>query len=115
MTPISGQPISARRIRPLAVAGFAVSLGLGLMLVTSSAEALTINNQDAVARKLAVIKGKTSTPLNVVPKQKVTVDCDGGCSVKLVSGGDEYDFKGPETISIQDNVIYTDVDPTGGE
>ncbi len=106
---------AARHVRLAGLAAFAASFTLATALAAGSAQALTIKNEDAKAQKLEVTEGKSAKPLTVPPQQTVTAGCNGGCTVKIVSNGDEYDFKGPEAISIQDNVIYTDVDPAGGE
>ncbi len=103
-----------KRISALSPTGLALSLSLAVLLAASSAHALTITNQDSDAHKVKIIKGNDNKELTIASQAKADADCKGGCIVELEDSGDKYDMKGPESISIQDGVIYVDADPTIG-
>lgn len=90
----------------------ALSLGLMGVLIASPALALTITNDDAGAHTVIVTKGSASQDVNVGSQQKVEADCTGGCVVQIKGVSDKYDMKGAELLSIDDNVIYVDDDPS---
>jgi hypothetical protein len=92
-------------------------LGLSLLgvLAASPAFALTITNDDPDPQIVIVTKGGASQTITVAPQQKAQADCEGGCVLKLKDSDDQYDFRGADQVSIQDDVMFIDDDPTAAD
>ncbi len=72
--------------------------------------ALTISNIDAKAHDVTVTAGGKDTKLTIDPKQQAEAACAGGCTVKLDSG-EQYQFKGEESVSIEEGAMFIDSSP----
>ena len=90
--------------------------GLGVlgMLFAVPAEALTISNIDPDPHTITVKVGSDSTELTIEPQTEVDPPCDKGCTVEL-ENGEQYEMQGGEQVSIEDGVIFVDVDARQGD
>ena len=81
-----------------------------LGLAAGPALALTISNLDAEPHTLNVTAGEKAEQVKVEPQKSVEAACSGGCKVKL-ENGEEYQFKGSETVSIDGGAMFVDASP----
>ena len=88
-------------------------LGLGAVgaLFALPAQALTISNIDADAHTITVTVNGDSKKLTIQPQAKVEAPCDKGCTVVL-DGGEQYEMKGNEWASIDDDTLFVDSAPS---
>ncbi len=53
--------------------------------------------------------GGDSKELTIEPQTEVDPPCDKGCTVELESG-EQYEMQGGEEVSIEDGVIFVELD-----
>jgi hypothetical protein len=99
-------------MRFVSLAGLGIVTGFSALSVISAAPAfaLSIANMDADPHTMTVTVGGAAKQLTVDPNKGVQADCGSGCKIKL-ENGEEYDFKGTETISIEGGTIFVDSSP----
>jgi hypothetical protein len=85
-------------------------LCLAGLLPAGPAFALTISNLDAQPHTISVSAGAKAEELKVEPQKSVEPGCSGGCKIKL-ENGEEYEFKGNETVSIDGGAMFIDSSP----
>lgn len=85
-------------------------LGVFSLVHAGPAFALTISNIDAKAHTVTVTEGGKANKLTIDSKKEAEAPCANGCKVKL-ENGEEYQLKGGEDVSIEDNAIFIDSSP----
>lgn len=94
-------------MQPAAVVAVAIAL-----VAASEASALTLKNTDTDPQGVTVTEAGKERQLKLAPGDSSTL-CPKGCALKL-DNGEEYEFEGTESVSIEDGVIYID-EGDGGE
>jgi hypothetical protein len=77
---------------------------LPLILGPTAASAISLTNHDTADRKLIVIEGDTQNERVIKAGEKLDL-CDKSCVIRLPDGED-YEFDGPEVVSLQDGLLY---------
>lgn len=87
--------------------------GLGVLgvICATPAFALSILNVDPDPHTITVTVGSDTKQLTLAPEKEVDAPCGDGCKVKL-ENGEEYDLKGGEAISIEDESSLSIPRPT---
>jgi hypothetical protein len=80
------------------------------LLPAGPALALTISNLDTEPHTIDVNAGGRAEQLKVEPQKSVEPACSEGCKVKL-ENGEEYQFRGSETVSIDGGALFVDASP----
>lgn len=94
-------------MQPAAAAAAAIAL-----FAATGAEALTLKNTDSDPQTVTITEAGKAKELKMSPGE-VSNLCPKGCALKL-DNGEEYEFEGTESVSIEDGVIYLD-EGDGGE
>jgi hypothetical protein len=77
-----------------------------LVLWPQFACAITLTNRDATDQKLIIIEGDKQKERLVKPGERVEL-CPKSCVIRLPDGED-YEFDGEETVSLQEGLLYLD-------
>lgn len=89
-----------------------VSLTVGAiaaLLMTSTASAVTITNQDDQAFRLTVIEDTVRQETLLKPGQVIERVCQQGCIIRLNDSEiDEYELDGSERVSVEEGFLYFD-------
>lgn len=83
---------------------------LAAMVAGSGVMALQVTNRDAGEHTIIITENHVSRELMLKPSEMVDNICSNGCAMQL-KGGQEYVYEGPETISIEENLMFLD-EPT---
>ncbi|HET6379166.1 MAG TPA: hypothetical protein VFG05_12810 [Methylocella sp.] len=98
-------------MRIAAILAFGV---LGIVLA-APAQALTVSNADAEARKIVVRSGSDSVELVIEPQKTAEPSCQAGCTVEL-ENGEIYEMHGGEEAIIEGGTLFVDaVTGLGGD
>lgn len=82
--------------------------GAGLASVSATeADALTLRNADQKPYSVTVTENGDPKKVEIKPEQSLTNICPKGCVVAL-ENGEQYEFEGTETVSIEDGAIFLD-------
>lgn len=68
--------------------------------------AITLTNRDSTDQKFIVIEGDKQNE-RVIKANETLQLCEKSCIIRL-SDGEDYDFDGPEIVSLQDNLLFLD-------
>jgi len=75
-------------------------------LLPASAFGISLINRDASEQTLIVIEGDKQTEKTIKAGEQVTL-CEKSCVLRLPDGED-YEFDGPETVSLEDGLLFLD-------
>ena len=82
---------------------------IAALLLTSTAEAVTITNRDANEVKLTVVEGDARQAHVLSPGKVLDGVCQKGCIVRLNDTvDDEYELEGSEAVSVEEGFLYYD-------
>jgi hypothetical protein len=82
---------------------------IAALLLTSTAEAVTITNRDDKEVKLTIIEGDARQDQTLSSGKVLDGVCQKGCIVRLNdSDNDEYELEGSEAVSVEEGFLYYD-------
>ncbi|MEZ5899760.1 MAG: hypothetical protein AB7S74_06855 [Hyphomicrobium sp.] len=88
------------------------SLAAGMvaaLLVTSTAQAVSVTNHDDKEVKLTIIEGDARQESVIPPGKVIEGVCQKGCIIRLNdSDNDEYELEGSEAVSVEEGFLYYD-------
>lgn len=77
-----------------------------LVLPPAAASAISLTNRDAAEQKLTLVEGDKQSDLVIKAGEKLEL-CEKGCVIRMPDGED-YEFDGPEIVSLEDGLLYLD-------
>ena len=77
-----------------------------LVLGPTAASAISLTNRDTADRKLIVIEGDTQSERTIKAGERLDL-CEKSCVIRLPDAED-YEFDGPETVSLEDGLLFLD-------
>ena len=77
-----------------------------LALWMCSAFAITLTNRDNSDQTLILTEGDKRNERTIKAGEQLQL-CDKGCVIRLPDGED-YEFDGPETVSLQEGLLFLD-------
>lgn len=80
---------------------------MAAIMAGGAASAAQLTNIDTVEQKLTISENNASRELTVKPSETIGDICNAGCTMKMPNG-QEYDFSGSETISIEKGLLFLD-------
>ncbi len=86
---------------------------LPLALGPSAASAINLTNRDSADQKLIVIEGDTQNERVIKAGEKLDL-CEKSCVIRLPDGED-YEFDGTETVSLEDGLLFLDTPEEAGK
>ena len=86
---------------------------LSLALGPSAASAISLTNRDTAEQKLIVIEGDTQSERVIKAGEKLEL-CEKSCVIRLPDGED-YEFDGTETVSLEDGLLFLDTPEEQGK
>ena len=82
---------------------------IAALLMTSTAQAVSITNLDDRDVKITVVEGDARQEQVIQPGKVIEGVCQKGCIVRLNdSDNDEYELEGSEAVSVEDGFLYYD-------
>lgn len=89
--------------------GFGAALALGLAVLPTSSQAVSITNRDDRAHSLRIIEGSQPRDHRLAPGGRIYDVCKSGCIIRI-DGSAEKDFvlEGTERVSIESDLMYYD-------
>lgn len=79
---------------------------LAVVLWPVSALAITLTNRDSTDQKLIVIEGDAQNERVIKAGEKVEL-CPKSCVIR-VPDGEDYEFDGPEIVSLEEGLLFLD-------
>ncbi len=68
--------------------------------------AVTLTNHDTTEQKFIMIEGDAETTHTIKAGEKLTL-CEKSCVIRMPNG-DDYEFDGPEIVSLEDGILFLD-------
>jgi len=75
-------------------------------LLPASAFGISVINREATDQTLIVIEGDKQAEQIIKAGEQLTL-CEKSCVIRLADGED-YEFDGPETVSLEDGLLFLD-------
>lgn len=90
----------------MALRAFAVG-AIAVLLMTSTATAVTITNRGDKEVKLKITEGASRSDAVLPPGKVIEGVCQKGCIIRLNdSADDEYELDGSESLSVEEGFLY---------
>jgi hypothetical protein len=86
---------------------------LPLALGPQAASAISLTNRDTADRKLIIIEGDTQNERVIKAGEKLEL-CEKACVIRMPDGED-YEFDGPETVSLEEGLLFLDAPEEQGK
>ncbi len=91
---------------------------LAVLLVSlGGANAISLTNRDPSDQKIVLIEGEKQSERVLKAGEKVAL-CESSCVIRL-PGGEDYEFDGPETVSLEEGLLFleneSDAQQPGGD
>ncbi len=86
---------------------------LPFVLETRAASAINLTNRDTADQKLIIIEGDTQKERVIMAGEKLVL-CEKACVIR-VPGGGYYEFGGPETVSVEEGLLFLDTSEVQGQ
>ncbi len=77
-----------------------------LALWSAAASGITLTNRDASDQALIIIEGDRQSERTIKAGEKLEL-CEKSCVIRLPDGED-YEFDGPETVSLEEGLLFLD-------
>jgi hypothetical protein len=84
-----------------------------MLLWPAAVFGITLSNHDTADQKFIVIEGDTQTDRVIKAGEKLEL-CQKSCVIRLPEGED-YEFDGPENVSIEDGILFLDTPGDQGQ
>ncbi|MEQ1719080.1 MAG: hypothetical protein ABL907_24355 [Hyphomicrobium sp.] len=82
---------------------------IAALLLTSTAQAVTVTNRDDKEIKLTIIEGEARQDHVLLTGKVVDGVCQKGCIIRLNdSDNAEYELEGSEAVSVEEGFLYYD-------
>jgi hypothetical protein len=85
---------------------FRLLAALALVSGPTAASAISLTNRDTADRKLIVIEGDTQSERVIKAGERLDL-CEKSCVIRLPDAED-YEFDGPEVVSLEDGLLFLD-------
>jgi hypothetical protein len=86
---------------------------LPFALGPQAANAISLTNRGAENQKLIIIEGDTQK-MHVIKAGEKLVLCEKACVIRL-SGGEDYEFDGTETVVLEEGLLFLDTSEEQGK
>jgi hypothetical protein len=86
---------------------------LPFALGPQAASAISLTNRDTADRKLIIIEGDTQNERLIKAGEKVVL-CEKACVIRMPDGED-YEFDGPEIVSLEEGLLFLDTPEEQGK
>ncbi len=86
---------------------------LPLAVAPLAASAISLTNRDTADRKLIVIEGDAQRERVIKAGEKLDL-CEKACVIRLPDGED-YEFDGPEIVSLEEGLLFLDAPEEQGK
>ena len=68
--------------------------------------AITLTNRDSTDQTFTIIEGDVETERTIKAGEKLDL-CGNGCVIRMPNG-DDYEFDGPEIVSLEEGILFLD-------
>jgi hypothetical protein len=92
----------------------AAALAASVLFGVSTAQAVTITNNDEKEYTITVLEGDKERQVILKPDQRLEGVCPEGCRIRLPDDDEDYEVEGKDSVIIEDGQLFYD-DPATPE